>query len=80
MDTQEIQTSKQCAACQKELTEVLKCGGCGQVYYCSQSCQKANWAEHKKVCNFKPTPKPETTEIFIKLIVNYIKIFYLVNQ
>lgn len=27
-----------------------KCGGCGQVRYCSKTCQKAHWLEHKRSC------------------------------
>jgi ankyrin repeat protein len=28
-----------------------KCSGCLGVKYCSQSCQRVHWKEHKKVCN-----------------------------
>lgn len=55
MDIPEPKAQKKCENCQKDLTELLKCGGCNSVYYCSQTCQKANWGEHKKVCSFKPS-------------------------
>ena len=31
--------------------EFKKCSGCLGVKYCSQSCQRVHWKEHKKVCN-----------------------------
>jgi hypothetical protein len=31
--------------------EFKKCSGCVGVKYCSQSCQRVHWKEHKKVCN-----------------------------
>ncbi len=31
--------------------EFKKCSGCLGVKYCSQSCQRVHWKEHRKVCN-----------------------------
>jgi TPR repeat protein len=40
-----------CAACLLKTTELMACGKCHSVYYCSIECQKADWlARHKKVC------------------------------
>jgi hypothetical protein len=40
---------KQCSVCFTPCT--LSCGQCNVAYYCSQSHQKQNWADHKKTCN-----------------------------
>ena len=43
-----------CAHCFKraDLTEprYLVCSGCGEARYCSEGCQRAHWAEHRKEC------------------------------
>ena len=38
-----------CAVCKK--VAHMKCSLCGLVWYCSPTCQKAHWAEHKPNCN-----------------------------
>ena len=48
-----------CAACGREDgagNELRKCSRCGAVYYCSRACQKAHWAEHKRVCGKNARP------------------------
>jgi hypothetical protein len=53
-----------CHGCeaQKPRTELLRCAGCKQVWYCNVGCQRADWKSHKKLC--KPTAQacrgPET--------------------
>lgn len=39
-----------CEQCSKQLETRLKCSICMMCYYCSATCQKAHWSEHKKVC------------------------------
>ena len=39
-----------CAQCGKALTEPLLCSACLCVSYCSETCQRAHWAEHALVC------------------------------
>lgn len=39
----------QCGCCSKQQCEML-CGRCKKVYYCSASCQKADWKVHKTNC------------------------------
>ena len=43
-----------CWGCARQvaLTEprYLVCAGCGKARYCSEACQRADWAEHQKVC------------------------------
>ena len=34
-------------------TNLLKCGRCHGVKYCSAGCQRADWKEHKKICATK---------------------------
>ncbi|KAI0822886.1 hypothetical protein BC628DRAFT_1326016 [Trametes gibbosa] len=41
---------QQCKTCAKSGRGLKRCCGCSKVLYCSVSCQKANWEEHKLVC------------------------------
>lgn len=50
--------SKHCSFCQKRAMEnetekaTLKiCSRCKDAFYCNETCQKAHWPEHKKVCH-----------------------------
>eukprot|EP01083_Nonionella_stella_P012016 34113_1 len=48
--------SKPCAKCKKVAEKGKKfshCGGCGEVFYCSATCQRSDWKEHKSVCKKK---------------------------
>ena len=46
-----------CSRCFKYSNELghslKKCGGCGQNYYCSQTCQKLDWKKHKPYCKLR---------------------------
>ena len=35
----------------KHRSELLRCGSCLSVDYCSKACQKKDWGEHKGICN-----------------------------
>ena len=37
-----------CAICGKE--SLLYCGRCMNIYYCSKTCQRAHWMDHKRIC------------------------------
>jgi len=42
-----------CANCrktEKKSKEFRKCSRCKMVHYCSKSCQKEDWPNHKKIC------------------------------
>jgi len=39
-----------CDYCNRDHAD-LKCSRCKCVYYCSQTCQKKDWKEHKKPCD-----------------------------
>jgi MYND finger len=39
-----------CAACGTQSKELMACGGCRAVFFCSKACQKATWKTHKKEC------------------------------
>lgn len=38
-----------CIVC-GEMDNNKKCSNCKLIYYCSRSCQKADWFQHKKIC------------------------------
>jgi tetratricopeptide (TPR) repeat protein len=38
------------STCKILLVKPMRCGGCKQVYYCSQECQKLAWKTHKAAC------------------------------
>ena len=39
-----------CANCGKQDGQLKTCNGCKTVKYCSSTCQRANWSEHKMDC------------------------------
>ena len=41
-----------CRRCRKE-TKLMKCGKCGNVWYCGAQCQKEDWKRHKLFCGKK---------------------------
>ena len=40
-----------CAACAPHRFGTLRCARCGKAYYCSKTCQHAQWGWHKKSCS-----------------------------
>jgi len=38
---------------EEEPNTFLKCGRCVGVVYCSKKCQKFDWKQHKRTCQFK---------------------------
>lgn len=45
-----IISKRKCEYCCMELPDLKKCSRCKSVHYCSVTCQKDDWADHKKVC------------------------------
>jgi hypothetical protein len=41
--------AKKCSVCGFQ-SDLKKCAGCQNVYYCSRECQKKDWISHKKDC------------------------------
>jgi hypothetical protein len=40
-----------CGTQQKDLSaKLLRCGACGEAYYCSKVCQQSHWKTHKLTC------------------------------
>jgi hypothetical protein len=37
-------------SCESTSTDLLKCSACKTTYYCSSTCQRADWKNHKGVC------------------------------
>lgn len=52
-NTENPDTSISCATCGTSENCVLLCSGCKSTHYCSKSCQKANWKEHKHLCKLR---------------------------
>lgn len=48
------QGAEVCGGCKKDASSLSKplkhCAKCGEAWYCSRECQKADWKQHKKVC------------------------------
>ena len=53
-----------CSLCGCQDKRILQCTNCKQVQYCSRTCQKKDWCEHKKVC--KPRKKNNKCLICLK--------------
>ncbi len=57
----EIKICNKCETSKDEEVPLKRCGVCKAVYYCSKECQRADWHEHKKVCqqeNNQPRKQP----------------------
>jgi len=56
-----VKSGPRCKYCHIEETETREkfqlCGRCQDAVYCSRECQKADWKEHKKVCEHKDYSK-----------------------
>jgi hypothetical protein len=55
MKQNHIHLKKICGNCSKipqgeNCSNLLLCGGCKGVYYCSKKCQKEDWKDHKQIC------------------------------
>ena len=48
---------KECDVCAAS-TNLKKCSGCGVAYYCSTTCQKNGWKNHKTLCRTNITRGP----------------------
>lgn len=45
-----------CSFCGQWSTNLLKCGRCKGVFYCSRDCQRGDWKEgHREHCNEETT-------------------------
>ena len=40
----------ECASCHSKTENLKRCSGCKRVFYCSKTCQKNHWKEHKPDC------------------------------
>eukprot|EP01006_Ploeotia_vitrea_P043233 TRINITY_DN66705_c2_g4_i11.p1 TRINITY_DN66705_c2_g4~~TRINITY_DN66705_c2_g4_i11.p1 ORF type:complete len:202 (-),score=50.40 TRINITY_DN66705_c2_g4_i11:152-718(-) len=41
---------RQCGECAKEAVGMRRCGACGKIWYCDETCQRKHWKTHKKTC------------------------------
>ena len=44
------QREPQCASCHSKTVALHRCSGCKRVFYCSKTCQKNHWKEHRPEC------------------------------
>ena len=49
MERADLNETKLCELCGK-LEDLLLCGGCKEVWYCSRDHQKCDWRKHKPDC------------------------------
>ena len=51
-ENREIMAKGKCSNCCRPAEDLLKCAGAcgGEDMYCNRTCQKADWAMHKKIC------------------------------
>lgn len=49
------QKNKYCCYCDKPVTIMQYCRGCGSTSYCSEKCQKKHWETHKNNCKNNAT-------------------------
>ena len=45
-----------CGFCETSGVPLKRCSGCDDVYYCSASCQRNDWRDHKLICRNLPAP------------------------
>lgn len=51
-DNELVTTSRvMCQTCHKSDVKLKSCGNCRAIRYCSATCQKADWSQHKIECN-----------------------------
>ena len=48
-DEKDANVITSCRRCRKE-TKLMKCGACGDVWYCGKECSRADWFRHKRHC------------------------------
>lgn len=54
----------ECARCKHPDYNLKRCTGCYSVFYCSKTCQRADWYDHKTVCkliSFVPNVQSQST-------------------
>jgi len=47
-----------CGSCQSSLVQLLCCGSCRRVTYCSRKCQRDDWRFHRRNCTARPRGSP----------------------
>ena len=40
----------ECVLCHSKTAPLQRCSGCKRVFYCSKTCQKKHWKEHRPEC------------------------------
>ena len=48
-----------CGFCGERGAQLKRCSGCDDAYYCSASCQRNDWRDHKKIGRNLPAPGKE---------------------
>jgi len=59
-----IQSPRGCASCGKQSDNLKQCRGCHAVHYCSETCQRHHWREHRTVCQSCRQPKGTVNVLF----------------
>ena len=61
----------ECFVCKKQTENLLKCGNCLAVKYCSQPCQKTDWINHKYFCQISPIYNEIMKSVFGEVFQNF---------
>jgi len=73
-DANEDNEMATCTSCDKKQTNeedfFQKCSSCKIASYCSRSCQKTDWSQHKKWCKEVAKRRPFITELVSKVAEN----------
>ncbi|CAJ0961534.1 unnamed protein product, partial [Mesorhabditis belari] len=61
-----------CSGCFLRRSDVKRCARCKVLYYCSQQCQKDDWADHKEECALLANVSPKIPTAMARLMTRIL--------